>query len=381
MSGCPVFPPGVFRPFPRIFSSRRASPVSPSYYSGRAGPPARANRGARRISCGLFPPFPCRGPSASNFAFQPPDGMRSAPPGGDNRSQMSSSSQELLPLRFEEFPDRKPERIQLYKPGRVCLVIYAVLFERGQVLFIQRIRRAPAGQYNIALIYLESYRTGHVLLRFLDRGHEHVHFGRIPESVVYELRDPGDERVPQMHDFPVHSQRFERPVSGVEYRAARGFVDPAGLHADEPVLDQIDPSHAVCPAYLVERREEIDWAELLSVDLDRDPLFKIYVQINRLVRGPLGRYRQLEHIFRRLRPRVFEYPALVARVKEVPVAAVRLLLSDRDGDSVFLRVFYERASGVQIPFPPRRYDLDRRVEGVKRELKTHLVVPFSRRAV
>ena len=52
----------------------------------------------------------------------------------------------------------------------------------------------------------------------------------------------------------------------VEDRHAGGFVHAAALHADEAVLDHVDPADAVAAADLVQRLDDLQRAELLAVD-------------------------------------------------------------------------------------------------------------------
>ena len=51
-----------------------------------------------------------------------------------------------------------------------------------------------------------------------------------------------------------------------EQRAARGFVDAAGLHAHEAGLDDVKPPDAVVAAVLVQRGEHRRRGHLLAVD-------------------------------------------------------------------------------------------------------------------
>ncbi len=50
--------------------------------------------------------------------------------------------------------------------------------------------------------------------------------------------------------------------------AAGGLVHAAALHADEAVLDQVEPADAVLPAEIVERREQGRRAHRLAVERD-----------------------------------------------------------------------------------------------------------------
>ena len=52
----------------------------------------------------------------------------------------------------------------------------------------------------------------------------------------------------------------------VEQRAPRRLIDPARLHADQPVFDDVGAADAVRAGEIVERLEQCDRTERLSVD-------------------------------------------------------------------------------------------------------------------
>ncbi len=60
-----------------------------------------------------------------------------------------------------------------------------------------------------------------------------------------------------MHHLAVHGDRFDRPVRFLEDGAARGLVDAAALHADEAVLEQVDPADAVFAAEFVQLGQQV----------------------------------------------------------------------------------------------------------------------------
>jgi hypothetical protein len=70
-------------------------------------------------------------------------------------------------------------------------------------------------------------------------------------------------------------------------RAAGRLVDAARLHADEAVLDEIEPADAVVAAELVELGQQRRRRHLLAVDGDRVALLEADLDVGRLV-GRLG---------------------------------------------------------------------------------------------
>ena len=125
------------------------------------------------------------------------------------------------------------------------------------------------------------------------------------------------------------------------------LVDTARLHADVPVLHQVDAADAVLAADPVEPLEQRHRTEPLAVDGHRVAGLELDLDMGREVGRLLGRPGQEEHLVRRLGPGVLEDPALVGDVEEVPVHRVRPGRSGRDRDPVALGVGHEvrRASG------------------------------------
>jgi hypothetical protein len=51
-------------------------------------------------------------------------------------------------------------------------------------------------------------------------------------------------------------------------RAAGRFIDAARLHADEAILDKVEPANAIVAAKIVERRKQGGAGEFLAVERD-----------------------------------------------------------------------------------------------------------------
>ena len=90
-----------------------------------------------------------------------------------------------------------------------------------------------------------------------------------------------------------------------------------------------------------------------------------------------------EHKLFRLDPRIFEHLPLGGDVQQIGVDRKRglaaLVLGDRD--LVLLGVFEKLGARGQLPFAPRRDDLDIGIERIIAELETDLVVALAGRAV
>src|SRR4029453_4891527 len=94
----------------------------------------------------------------------------------------------------------------------------------------------------MALVEPELDRSGHELLRRIDGGLQHLALGREPEAVVDELGVFRHELVLEMSRAAVEGDGFDPAVRRDQDGAARGLVHSARLHADEAILDEIEPS-------------------------------------------------------------------------------------------------------------------------------------------
>ena len=64
-------------------------------------------------------------------------------------------------------------------------------------------------------------------------------------------------------------------MRGVQDRRGRRLVDLAALDADQPILDVVDPPDAVRAAERMDPLDELDRAQPLAVERDRDPAFEV----------------------------------------------------------------------------------------------------------
>ncbi len=81
---------------------------------------------------------------------------------------------------------------------------------------------------------------------------------------------------------------LDAAMRGKQDRAARRLVHAARLHADETVLDQIEPADAVPASEPVEMREQHGRRHRRAIDRDRIALLEIDDDEARLVRRLFG---------------------------------------------------------------------------------------------
>ena len=94
-----------------------------------------------------------------------------------------------------------------------------------------------------------------------------------------------------------------------------------------------------------------------------------------------GRDDPLPHRFVRRVGGIFQHPAFVAQVPDVAVAAVNIFCRLLDGNVVRARVVNGFFARDDVPFAPRRDDLQFRSKRLGGELETHLVVALAGAAV
>ena len=101
----------------------------------------------------------------------------------------------------------------------------------------------------------------------------------------------------------------------------------------------------------------------LTVHADGITLFVRDDDVFRCIGSVLGVRRPAEHVLGRLVPGVLEDAAFITDVEQVGVHRVRLLCGNLDWDFAVLAVFDAVGPRTQRPGPPRRDDLDARVDG------------------
>ena len=217
----------------------------------------------------------------------------------------------------------------------------------------------------------------------IDQRLQHLALGGEPETIVNQFGITRRELVLQMCGAPVERQRLDPAMREVEDRAAGRLVHAARLHADETILDEVEPPDAVATAIVVECLEQRRGRHALAIDRDRIAA----LEIDRDHLGRVGRVLGIDgariDVIGHFVPRVLEDEALRRGVQHVRVGRKRCLaaLVVRDRDLVRLGKRDQRGAAGQIPFAPRRDNLDVGRQRVIAEFEADLIVALPRRAV
>ena len=182
----------------------------------------------------------------------------------------------------------------------------------------------------------------------------------------------------------VEAEVFQFSVSIHDDGTARIFIDATTLHADQPVFDDIDDADAVAGTDFIEGCNEFDSAQLLTVDGNRDTLFKVDLDVFRSIRSLFRCLRDhVDHVFRCI-GRIFQVIPFMAQMPNVPVHAVRIGIFFGlivDGHVMSFSVFQFVFTGFEVPHPPRSDESHFRSQGFDRQFKTDLVVALARSAM
>src|SRR5687768_9736061 len=100
-----------------------------------------------------------------------------------------------------------------------------------------------------------------------------------------------------MHHFAIHRERFNLTMSEMQNGATGSFIDPAGLHADEAIFDEVHTADAMFAAELIQRLHYAEWTGVLAVYRHAIAALKLQGRILRFVRGVFGRHAELIHVF------------------------------------------------------------------------------------
>lgn len=117
----------------------------------------------------------------------------------------------------------------------------------------------PPFDHDIALVQLQPDGTvDRLLTRGEAAGHE-LPLGAEEVAVVQDVAKlRRDELVPQRPDVPIEREALDVHVRHAEDRRSRGFVATPTLHADEPILNDVDSPNAMSARGCVERKENVD---------------------------------------------------------------------------------------------------------------------------
>ncbi len=182
-------------------------------------------------------------------------------------------------------------------------------------------------------------------------------------------------------EVALQAQSFEFAVRGNQQRSARRFVTAARLDADETVLHQVDAADGIASADLVQQLDQRNRIELHPVHGNRSALFEADFDLLLAVGSFLRRTGQLPGAGERRVARIFQFPALVADVPQVAIAAVDLLAAGGHGNAALLGIVEAVFARLQIPLAPRRDHLQLRSQRLVGQFEAHLIVALAGAAV
>src|SRR5215472_7330920 len=107
---------------------------------------------------------------------------------------------------------------------------------------VERLRRFAADDSGEALIELQPDRTLDMLLALVDEGLQHLALGREPEAVIDELGVARHQLVLEVRGAAIQGDALDAAMRRLQDGAARRLIDAARLHADEAVLDEVEPA-------------------------------------------------------------------------------------------------------------------------------------------
>src|SRR5271165_2462877 len=158
------------------------------------------------------------------------------------RSSLTETCSERAAAPARHRAQTQAQRVQLDEALRVELVVGAlVVLERHMRHRIEAVRALASDHAGVALVQLQPHPAGHAVLALVDQRLQHPPLGTEPEAVVDQLRIARHELVLQMRRLAIERDALDATVGGEQDRPARRLVHPAGLHADEAVLHQIEP--------------------------------------------------------------------------------------------------------------------------------------------
>ncbi len=203
------------------------------------------------------------------------------------------------------------------------------------------------------------------LLCVLDKRVQRLAQGSEPQAEVNQFRIFQSDVLFEVRDIALQAQGFEFAMRGNQQSAAGSLVATARLDSDEAVLHQINPSDGISPADFVQQLDQRNRIELHAIHRNWNAFFKADDDLLLAVGSVLRRTSHLPGGGKRRVARIFQFPALVADVPEIAVAAVNFLPAGFDGNSPLLRVVETIFARLQIPLPPWRDDFQLRSQGLK----------------
>ncbi|BBG29740.1 sugar kinases, ribokinase family [Zymobacter palmae] len=260
------------------------------------------------------------------------------------------------------------------------IVCTRIIFKRCNRCIEQGVIGLTTNNRYTAFVQLNANHTVDDALRFVDGGLQHVAFRRPPVTVVHDFRVLRHQTILQVSRFAVQRDGFDSAVRFQHDGAPWGFVAPTGFHAYIAVLDDIQTTDTVFATQTVQFGQQLVRCQFLAIQRNRITVAVGDFEVGRSIRSLLGADTPTPHVIFRFGPRVFQHAALIGDVQQVGIHRVRgffLVLSVVYWDVVLFTVGHQFFTGVEIPFTPRRDDLDTRFERISAQLETHLVVTFT----
>ena len=185
----------------------------------------------------------------------------------------------------------------------------------------------------------------------------------------------------EVEQVAIEAEGFEFAVSGEQQGASRSFVAAARLDADEAVFDQVDASNRVASADFVQQFDQRHRIEIHTIYGDGHTFFESDFDLFLLIGSLLRRLRHLPGAREGRVGGVLEFPAFVADVPEITIAAVNLLAARGHGNTALLGIVETIFARFQIPLAPRRHDFQLGSERLVGHLEADLVVAFASASV
>ena len=201
-----------------------------------------------------------------------------------------------------------------------------------------------------------------------------------PQAVVDEVRVLLPQQILGAQLVLRQRELLERLVRGVQRPRRRRLVDLARLDADETVLHEVRPPHAVLAGPLVQRLRERHAVHLVAIEADRASVRESDLDFSRGVRRVLRRPRPGIDLFGRRRPRISKDARFDAASPEVLVGAVRARFRRRHGHAALRRPL-DLFFAAHPVLAHRRDDLQVRRERLRADIEPDLVVAFAGAAV
>src|SRR2546423_2261898 len=135
------------------------------------------------------------------------------PPAAASRTKGSLELQ--LPPALPQCP--QPQRVEPDESRRVAVVVGdGALLEGDQVLIVERMGALPADHRDVAFVELEPHAAADEFLAVVDRGLQHLAFGRKPEAVVDQLGIFRHQLVLEVRRAAVERDLLDAAVRGMQ---------------------------------------------------------------------------------------------------------------------------------------------------------------------